>query len=132
MTSLVSGRFVDWTRLVLHDPFTGLPGYALLLDRLEQSLVRARTRGTLVTLVLVTAPTSLLAARTLRAGLRPDFTVARYRDDTLAVLADHDFGDGSPIASLVRQLVGEGARVHWVTSDGDTPVEEVIATAEQH
>ena len=77
--------------MVLHDPLTGLPGHALLLDRLEQSLIRARTRGTLVTLVLITAPDSLLdAAHVLRAGLRPDFTVARYRDTVLAVLAEHD------------------------------------------
>jgi len=116
---------------VLHDPLTGLPGHALLLDRLEQSLVRARTRGTLVTLVLITAPDSLLdAARVLREGLRPDFTVARYRDAVLAVLAEHDFGDGSPIASLVRQLVGDSPQIHWVTSDGDTAPDDVIATAE--
>jgi GGDEF domain-containing protein len=118
---------------VLHDPLTGLPGHALLLDRLEQSLIRARTRGTLVTLVLVTAPDSLLeAARVLRQNLRPDFTVARYRDTVLAVLAEHDFGDGSPISSLIRQLVGDGPQIHWVTSDGDTTPDDVLATAEQH
>jgi len=116
---------------VLHDPLTGLPGHALLLDRLEQSLIRARTRGTLVTLVLITAPDSLLdAARVLRAGLRPDFTVARYHETVLAVLAEHDFGDGSPISALIRQLVGESAQIHWVTSDGDTDPDDVIATAE--
>ena len=116
---------------MLHDPLTGLPGHALLLDRLEQSLIRARTRGTLVTLVLITDPDSLLdAARVLRAGLRPDFTVARYRDSALAVLAEHDFGDGSPIASLVRQLVGDRPHIHWVTSDGETSPDDVITTAE--
>jgi GGDEF domain-containing protein len=118
---------------VLHDPLTGLPGHALLLDRLEQSLIRARTRGTLVTLVLITAPDSLLdAAHALRAGLRPDFTVARYRDAVLAVLAEHDFGDGSPISSLIRQLVGDGPLIHWVTSDGDAAPDDVLAIAEQH
>lgn len=116
---------------MLHDPLTGLPGHALLLDRLEQSLIRARTRGTLVTLVLITAPDSVLdAAKVLRARLRPDFTVARYGDTALAVLAEHDFGDGSPIAELVRQLVGESPHIHWVTSDGDTHPDDVIATAE--
>lgn len=118
---------------MLHDPLTGLPGHALLLDRLEQSLIRARTRGTLVTLVLVTAPDSVLdAARALRAGLRPDFTVARYRDTVLAVLAEHDFGDGSPISALIRQLVGDSPVIHWVTSDGDAEPDDVLATAEQH
>ncbi|NKE57788.1 hypothetical protein FXN61_13460 [Lentzea sp. PSKA42] len=116
---------------MLHDPLTGLPGHALLLDRLEQSLIRARTRGTLVTLVLIRDPDSVLnAAKVLRAGLRPDFTVARYRDTVLAVLAEHDFGDGSPISSLIRQLVGESPQIHWVTSDGDTAPEDVISTAE--
>ncbi|SEP70744.1 hypothetical protein SAMN05216188_101243 [Lentzea xinjiangensis] len=117
---------------MLHDPLTGLPGHALLLDRLGQSLIRARTRGTLVTLVLVAVPGSLPeAARALRTGLRPDFTVARYHDAVLAVLAEHDFGDGSPIAALIRELVGESPRIHWVTSDGDTGPEDVIATAER-
>ncbi|NGY61877.1 hypothetical protein G7043_23395 [Lentzea sp. NEAU-D13] len=116
---------------MLHDPLTGLPGHALLLDRLEQSLIRARTRGTLVTLVLITAPDSVLgAAKALRAGLRPDFTVARYGDAVLAVLAEHDFGDGSPISSLIRQLVGDSPQIHWVTSDGDSDPDDVIATAE--
>lgn len=117
----------------MHDPLTGLPGHALLLDRLEQSLIRARTRGTLVTLVLIKAPGELLeAARTLRAGLRPDFTVARYGDAVLAVLAEHDFGDGSPIAELIRQFLGGRAQIHWVTSDGETAPDDVIATAENN
>ena len=112
---------------MLHDPLTGLPGHALLLDRLEQSLIRARTRGTLVTLVLITGPDDLLrTAKALRQNLRPDFTVARYGD---AVLAEHDFGDGSPIAELIRQLAGEGPHVHWVTSDGDVEAEQVLRTA---
>ncbi|GHH35658.1 hypothetical protein [Lentzea cavernae] len=115
---------------MLHDPLTGLPGHALLLDRLEQSLVRARTRGTLVTLVLVTGPDDVLtAAKVLRGGLRPDFTVARYGDAVLAVLAEHDFGDGSPIAEHIRRLVGASPQVHWVTSDGDAEPRQVLATA---
>lgn len=118
---------------MLHDPLTGLPGHALLLDRLEQGLIRARTRGPLVTLVLVTNPDSVLdAAGALRAGLRPDYTVARYRENVMAVLTEHDFGDGSPIASLIRQLVSGRAHIHWVTSDGDTTPDDVITTAEQH
>lgn len=117
---------------MLHDPLTGLPGHALFLDRLEQSLIRARTRGTLVTLVLVTAPDSVLdAARALRAGVRPDFTVARFHEEVLAVVAEHDFGDGSPISSLIRQLVGERPKIHWVTSDGNAEPGDVIATASQ-
>ena len=40
----------------------------------------------------------LTAARSLRQNLRPDFTVARFGDSVLAVLAEHDFGDGEPVA----------------------------------
>ncbi|MFD5831511.1 GGDEF domain-containing protein, partial [Lentzea sp. NPDC060358] len=68
----------------------------------------------------------------LRAGLLPDFTVARFHESVLAVVAEHDFGDGSPVSALIRQLVGIGARMRWVTSDGDAAPEDVIATAEQH
>ncbi|WP_394614797.1 hypothetical protein JNUCC0626_33795 [Lentzea sp. JNUCC 0626] len=115
---------------MLHDPLTGLPGHALLLDRLEQALIRARTRGTLITVVFVDGPEDvILAARQLRNGLRADFTVARYSDAVLAVLAEHDFGDGEPIAELIRQLVGDSPHVHWVTSDGDALPHEVIETA---
>ncbi|GLY48294.1 hypothetical protein [Lentzea sp. NBRC 102530] len=115
---------------MLHDPLTGLPGHALLLDRLEQALIRARTRGTLVTLVLISGPDDVIeAAKRLRNGLRPDFTVARFSDSALAVLAEHDFGDGEPIAELTRQLVGESPHVHWVTSDGDAQPHDVIETA---
>ena len=113
---------------MLHDPLTGLPGHALLIDRLEQALIRAKTRGTLVSLVLIQVEDGLIeAAANLRSGLRPDFTVARYRETLLAVIAEHDFGDGEPIAELVRDLAGHQAHVHWVTSDGDTSTEDMLA-----
>ncbi|GLZ33072.1 hypothetical protein Lesp02_52600 [Lentzea sp. NBRC 105346] len=111
---------------MLHDPLTGLPGHALLLDRLEQALIRAKTRGTLVSLVLVEVDDALIeVASNLRSGLRPDFTVARYRETLLAVIAEHDFGDGEPIAELVRDLA-PNAHIHWVTSDGDTSTEDML------
>ncbi|GDY30898.1 sensor domain-containing diguanylate cyclase [Gandjariella thermophila] len=141
----------------LLDPVTGLPGRLLLLDRLQQALVRARTRGTLATLVLLDVRQlaevnarygfargdevlSVLGAR-LRSGLRADHTVARYGGDELAVVAEHPNGTGEPIAERVRELAerpirvgGEhlrpGVRVCWVTSDGSAPVHSVLAYAE--
>lgn len=139
------------------DPLTGLPNRALLLDRLGQALVRARTHGTLTTLVLLDVCgmnqinadfgfakgdvlLGVLAGR-LRAGLRDDYTVARYGGDRFAVVADHPSGTGEAIAGRVRdvvrrsvrlggQRIGPNARVRWATSDGTTPVHSLITHLE--
>lgn len=139
------------------DPLTGLPNRALLLDRLDQALVRARTHGTLATVVLLDVCgmgqinssfgfargdvlLGVLAGR-LRAGLPDDYTVARYGGDRFAVVAEHPSGTGAPIAARVRDVVrrsvrlggrrlGPNARVRWATSDGSTPTHSVIAQLE--
>lgn len=141
----------------LVDSLTGLPGRALLIDRLEQSLIRARTQGTLTSLVLVDVHKlaavnaehgfhrgdellTVLAGR-LREGLRPDYTVARYGGDEFAVIAEHRNGTGEDVADRVRELAGRavriagvrvrpGVRVCWVTSDGSAPTHSVIAHVE--
>ncbi|QUH05639.1 diguanylate cyclase [Saccharopolyspora erythraea] len=142
----------------LIDPLTGLPGRILLLDRLEQSLVRARLGGTLATLVLVDVHRlaefnqqhgfergdellTTLAAR-LRDGMSDDRTVARYGGDEFAVIAEHPSGTGEEIAEQIRQTAGwpmrigrrrvrPGLRVSWVTTDGHASVHSVLARAEQ-
>ncbi|WP_158853028.1 GGDEF domain-containing protein [Saccharothrix deserti] len=142
----------------LLDALTGLPGRALLLDRLDQALIRARTQGTLASLVLadVHRMASVNAmygfergdelltvlARRLRHGLRADYTVARYGGDSFAVVAEHPNGNGEALAELVRELAGQavrlggervrpGVRVCWVTSDGEVPLHSVIANVEE-
>ncbi|WP_433266791.1 GGDEF domain-containing protein [Actinosynnema sp. CS-041913] len=142
----------------LLDGLTGLPGRALLLDRLDQALIRARTHGTLASLVLVDVHRlaavnrkhgfergdELLAviAGRLREGLRDDYTVARYGGDEFAVVAEHPNGSGEAVAARVRELAGRavriggarvqpGVRVCWVTSDGDAPVHSVLAHVEE-
>lgn len=142
----------------LLDALTGLPGRALLLDRLDQALIRARTRGTLASLVLADVHRmaevnvahgfrrgdELLAvlAKRLRRGLRADYTVARYGGDSFAVVAEHPDGNGEAIAARVRELAGRAVRlggervrsdvrVCWVTSDGEAPVHSVIAHVEE-
>ncbi|ONI82182.1 GGDEF domain-containing protein [Saccharothrix sp. ALI-22-I] len=142
----------------LLDALTGLPGRALLLDRLDQALIRARTQGTLASLVLadVHRMASVNAAhgfrrgdelltvlaRRLRQGLRADYTVARYGGDSFAVVAEHANGNGEAVAERVRELAGQsvrlggervrpGVRVCWVTSDGEVPLHSVIANVEE-
>jgi diguanylate cyclase (GGDEF)-like protein len=141
----------------LLDPLTGLPNRALLLDRLEQALVRARTHGTLATLVLLDirhmsgintefgfrrgdALLSVLAGR-LRAGLPDDYTVARYGGNRFAVVAEHPSGTGEQIAARVLDVshrsvhlgghrVTARSRVRWLTDDGGTPVHSMITHLE--
>ncbi|HWO61923.1 MAG TPA: GGDEF domain-containing protein [Umezawaea sp.] len=142
----------------LVDPLTGLPGRALLHDRLDQALARARTHGTVVTLVLVDVHQlagvnaqhgfhrgdellTVIGGR-LREGLREDYTVARYGGDEFAVIAEHPCGSGEAVAERVRELadravriahtrVRPGVRVCWVTSDGAAPMHSVIANVEE-
>jgi diguanylate cyclase (GGDEF)-like protein len=142
----------------LLDPLTGLPGRVLLLDRLEQSLVRARSRGTLSTLVLIDVQQLadfnaeygfdrgddllITLAGRLREGLSDEHTVARYGGDEFAVVAEHPSGTGEEIAEqaraaaswpvrIGRKRVGAGLRVSWVTTDGHASVHAVLARAEQ-
>lgn len=142
----------------LRDPLTSLPGRALLLDRLDQALIRARTRAMLATFVLVDVQgldafnkkhgfecgdelLTLLATR-LRQGLRDDDTVARYSGDEFAIVADHPHGAGERIAEQCREVGGvpmqlgrkrfrPRLRVSWVTSDGNASVHSVLERAEQ-
>jgi diguanylate cyclase (GGDEF)-like protein len=142
----------------LVDPLTGLPGRALLLDRLEQALTRARTHGTLATLVLVDVhqlsavnakhgfdlgdELLVIIAGRLRRGLRADHTVARYGGDEFAVIAEHPNGTGAPIAERIRHLTTRpvritgvrlrpGLRLSWVTSDGIASILSVVTRAEE-
>lgn len=142
----------------LRDPLTSLPSRALLLDRLDQALIRARTRTTLATFVLVDVQglaafnekhgfdrgdelLTLLANR-LRQGLRDDDTVARYGGDEFAIVADHPHGAGERIAEQCREVaacpmqlgrkrVRPRLRVSCVTSDGHASVHSVIQRAEE-
>jgi diguanylate cyclase (GGDEF)-like protein len=141
----------------LLDPLTGLPNRALLFDRLEQALTRARTHGTMVSVILTDLRRlgeinaswgfeqgdrliGLVAAR-LREELRADHTVARYSGGTFAVIADHPHGTGEPIADRVKGIaearvcLGDGllhpsVRTGWATSDGAGTVHELIGLAE--
>jgi len=141
----------------LLDPLTELPNATLVLDRLDQALLRARTRGTLVSVVLLdicgmsaintefgfTRGDDLLTvlAGRLRQGLRADHTVARYGGDEFLVIAEHTEGTGASIAARATELIERSVRldgrrispitrVGWVTSDGNNPVHSVITHLE--
>jgi GGDEF domain-containing protein len=107
----------------LLDPDTGLPGRELLIDRLGQALARARTHGTLVSLVLVRGDAKL--AVQLRQRMREDHTVARYGAGTVAIVAEHPSGTGAAIAEQVTGRAG------WCTSTGDKAVHEMFFEAEK-
>jgi GGDEF domain-containing protein len=112
----------------LLDPCTGLPGRELLIDRLGHALTRARTHGTLVTLVLVRGDAT--TARQLRTCLREDQTVAHFSASVIAVVAEHPYGSGDAIAARVRDVAQEDVAVGWHTTDGAEKVHEVILRAE--
>ncbi|MDQ3406269.1 MAG: GGDEF domain-containing protein [Actinomycetota bacterium] len=141
----------------LVDATTGLPLRALLFDRVEQSLVRARVHATRSTLVLAdlcglravneewgfAAGDQLLrlVADRLRTGLREDHTVARYSGGTFAIVSDHPRGTGEDLAARVRDIAGAELRVRamtlrprlrtgWVTSDGRHSVCRMVCAAE--
>jgi len=124
----------------LHDPLTGLPNRALLVDRLEQALARlARnpssvgvlfldldkfkrvndTHGHVAGDVLLTA-----VAGRLRAAIRVGDTIARYGGDEFVVVCEHvDADELARIAArLLRTLtepIGvDGAAVHATVSIG--------------
>jgi diguanylate cyclase (GGDEF)-like protein len=141
----------------LLDPLTGLPNRTLLFDRLEQALTRARTHGTMTSVILADLCRleeinkswgfnlgdrllTQISAR-LREELRADHTIARYGGGTFAVVADHPHGTGEPIADRIKQIaegrvnLGPGllhptVRTSWVTSDGGGTVNELIDLAE--
>jgi PAS domain S-box-containing protein len=84
----------------LHDRLTGLPNLALLLDRLDQALVRARRHKAPIGLLLArihaaagedgasTAQQVLETVGRLRVCIRAADTIARLHDGTLAVVLE--------------------------------------------
>jgi len=105
----------------LHDPLTGLPNRALLLDRIEVSLARARRTHTPTALCFLdldrfkVANDSLghaagdrilveVAAR-LRSVVRDTDTVARLGGDEFVVLAD-DLPSQESATALAQRLLG--------------------------
>ncbi|TFW09727.1 GGDEF domain-containing protein [Oxalobacteraceae bacterium OM1] len=102
----------------LHDPLTGLPTRALMLDRLLQALARVKSGGQSCAVLCIDLDnfTDLndslglpvgdevlrAAAQRMRAVLRPEDTLARLAGDAFTVLIEQAGGLGE-----VRRLAGE-------------------------
>lgn len=130
-------RDVDPLQAALHDPVTGLPERALLLDRMALALARARRREEEVALLLLTveglpALTDRLGApqrdRVLReiAGraaqaVRDTDTVARFGPCELAVLCD-GVADRDTLSVVADRLAASLARPYAVRR-GEVDVE---------
>jgi diguanylate cyclase (GGDEF)-like protein/PAS domain S-box-containing protein len=107
----------------LHDPLTGLPNRALLLDRLSQSLVRCRRTDAFVAVLYLDIDRfklvvdelgheaadrvlRALAAR-LRNVVRPSDTLARFTGDEFVVVCDDVQGpaEATRIANRITEVL---------------------------
>ena len=95
----------------LYDPVTGLPGPALLVDRVGVALARARRlrrRVGIYVLCDACAPSdddaARRVARLLRSEVRPDDTVARITDRTF-VVACNDLQYETDVQRIAARLI---------------------------
>jgi diguanylate cyclase (GGDEF)-like protein len=111
------------SHLALHDPLTGLPNRALILDRVEQALSRSRRQGDAVAVMFLdldgfktvndtfghAVGDQLLRAVSSRltGALRESDTVGRLGGDEFVVLVQGDSLDAGPevIAERIRQVL---------------------------
>jgi diguanylate cyclase (GGDEF)-like protein/PAS domain S-box-containing protein len=113
------------SELAFHDPLTGLPNRALVIDRLEQALDRATRSQDFVGVMFLDldyfksvnddlghdAGDELLriAAGRLRAALRPADTVSRLGGDEFVVICEgiHDQREAIKVAERIRTTVAK-------------------------
>ena len=109
-------------QLATHDTLTGLPNRMMFMDRLEQSLIRARRHQTLVGIMFIdldrfkrvndtlghACGDQLICAvaRRLRALVRADDTVARLGGDEFVVIIN-DAAAIHPILQVVEKMLAE-------------------------
>ena len=126
----MAGSQTDITDRKVHDPLTGLPNRALLLDRLDSALARSRPSRRTTSAVLFLdvdrfkvvndslghiAGDHLLIelARRLETCLRPGDTVARLGGDEFTILLDeiHDVARAEQVAERIHQSLEAAFRV---------------------
>lgn len=122
----IAGSLTDVTDRKVHDPLTGLPNRALLIDRLQSALRRQRRQENHMTAVLFLdldrfkvvndslghpAGDLLLqnVARVLRVCLRPSDTVARIGGDEFVILLEEldDQGAAIQVAERIQSELGQ-------------------------
>jgi diguanylate cyclase (GGDEF)-like protein len=129
-TAIRNARLLDQVRhQSLHDPLTGLPNRALILDRVDQMLARARRNHHAAAAMFIdldgfkeindtfghAAGDELLRAVTarLKATLRPSDTVGRLGGDEFVVLVDGASLDAGPelVAERLLAVLHEPFRI---------------------
>jgi EAL domain-containing protein (putative c-di-GMP-specific phosphodiesterase class I) len=100
---------------------SGLPGWLLLSDRIEQAIRKTRREGGRIAVAVVHDLRTDAFAK-LSASLRPGDTVTRLVDDRLVVLMPWLNGEGDLLVYVFRRMVGAGpcsTGVSMYPEDGD-------------
>lgn len=143
----IARRDADPLAAALHDPVTGLPERALLLDRMELALARARRRREGVALLLLVvedlatlrARLGTQADRVLRevaervlGAVRDTDTVARFGAAELAVLCEgvSDRETLLPVADRIADRIRAPYAVRLGTVDLTMDLEVVLVPAD--
>jgi GGDEF domain-containing protein len=126
----------------LFDAETGMPGWALLLDRTNLALVRARrTRRSVAVLVIDSprgvaggSPDAVALAGALRSVLRPDDTVARVEANTYVAVCSDVCREEDAVRigqRLLEQQPSFTCRMGIGVGAGDEPAEALLHRARE-
>jgi GGDEF domain-containing protein len=140
MTSIELGRLEMERARYEHllDDLTGLPKWALLIDRTAVALARAQRTGNQVAVFVIDDPhfahgprTVKTVVATLQERIRPDDTLARLDDRRFAVMCNEMPAD-QDAALVARRLVystGIVCGLGVALSDADDNPEQLIGRA---
>ena len=130
-------QFILASKRVLLDPVTRLPDPALLLDRVEMALARARRdRGRVAVFVLydvagTEGPGIREVGDRLQSVVRPDDTVSRVAGRTFVVVCNHTDTDAAAdtIGARLLDHVGRGCRMGRALGTAEDDARDLLAAA---